>query len=371
MRYFREIAFWLYSVTPKRNFAVIWAWPDYEDSALALEKELVSTGIGKVIVLMTDVENRSSRSFSEKTKLVNKDSLSGWLWFCVSKYVFFTHRCFLKRFPKNVCSVNVWHGMPIKKIGYLLEGDEGISSRYLMATSPFWGGILKEAMDSTAEVLSFGLPRNDRLFVNRDDILTKLGIEGRMKFAAWLPTFRRSVRGHSRLDGNPADNPFEMPDADPDALNSFLRNSGAVMLVKPHPMAFTQEPRILSNLMIVNDKWLADRGVTLYNLLGATDVLVSDISSVVIDYLLLDRPVIHAFADAEEYEDSRGFTVEPIKDYFAGPLVKNMAQLQVALASVFSGDDPGREKRARLSELSHTYTDGKSSGRLIAKVLES
>ena len=59
-----------------------------------------------------------------------------------------------------------------------------------------------------------------------------------------------------------------------------------------------------------------ERSLSLYELLGATDLLISDISSVVIDYLLLDRPIIHAFSDLGEYESSRGFTVEPIESIF-------------------------------------------------------
>jgi CDP-glycerol glycerophosphotransferase (TagB/SpsB family) len=56
--------------------------------------------------------------------------------------------------------------------------------------------------------------------------------------------------------------------------------------------------------------WLRKRRLSLYELLGATHLLVSDTSSAVIDYLLLDRPVIHAFADLRVYESSRGFSVE-------------------------------------------------------------
>ena len=102
-----------------------------------------------------------------------------------------------------------------------------------------------------------------------------------------------------------------------------------------------------SHLLIVDDAWLRERSLSLYEFLGATDLLISDISSVVIDYLLLDRPVIHAFSDLREYESSRGFTVEPIADYFAGPVVTNSRELMDAVDRVLAGNDPEADKRRR------------------------
>lgn len=119
---------------------------------------------------------------------------------------------------------------------------------------------------------------------------------------------------------------------------------------------------------MVDDAWLRERRLSLYEFLGATDLLISDISSVVIDYLLLDRPVIHAFNDLGEYESSRGFTVEPIQDYFVGPVVTNSKELQDALDVVFSGNDPEAVKRRGIRDLSHSHQDGGATRRLLETV---
>lgn len=42
-------------------------------------------------------------------------------------------------------------------------------------------------------------------------------------------------------------------------------------------------------------------------ILNAFDVMISDYSSIVFDYLLLDRPVIYLIPDYEEYRSQRGF----------------------------------------------------------------
>jgi CDP-glycerol glycerophosphotransferase len=303
-----------------------------------------------------------------KTRRVKKNSLAGVMWFCLARYVFFTHPCFTRGFPPNVMSVNVWHGMPIKKIGWLLEGDAGIASRHALATSPFWGEIMQRVMTPFGGVLLTGLPRNDRLFCDRPKVLEKLGLPAGRRLIVWLPTYRKSVRGLPRTDGVAGDNVFEMPDADPEALNSFLQSRDAFLVVKPHPMAASNPSGKWSNLLIVDDLWLRVRALSLYETLGAADLLISDISSVVIDFLLLDRPVIHAFPDLGEYESSRGFTVEPIADYFAGPVVANMRELTNAIADVLSGNDPEADKRRRMLELSHARRDGCATRRLLEAV---
>ncbi len=367
--FLRRFAELIYRVTPKWNHAVIWGWPDYEDNVIALERGLQSTRVRKVILLMSDPEIPATWQVGRKTTRVRKNSVGGCLWFCFARYVFFTHPCFTRQFPPSVVSVNVWHGMPIKKIGWLIENDPGSSCAFTLATSPFWGEIMERAMRPHGAMLSLGLPRNDRLFSNRCDVLEKLGMSGDTRLLAWLPTYRKSVRGFSRTDGIEAGNVFEMPDVDPDELNTFLKSLNAVLLVKPHPMAAFDESRMWSNLLIVDDHWLRGRSLSLYEFLGATDLLISDISSVVIDYLLLDRPVIHAFSDLQEYTTSRGFTVEPIEDYFVGPVVTDSQGLRDALESALSGKDPAATRRREILDLSHAHRDGGATKRLL-KALE-
>ena len=354
-----------YRLSPKWNHAVLWGWPDGEDSVIALEQALQATRVRRVVMLMSHPDAPLSWQPGRKTRRVKKNSPAGVIWFCLARYVLFTHPCFTRKFPPDVMSVNVWHGMPIKRIGWLLEGDAGISSRYALATSPFWGEILQRAMSPFGGVLPIGLPRNDRLFSDRVKVLDKLGLPVGCRLLAWLPTYRRSVRGLPRTDGVASNNVFEMPDVDPEALNAYLASHNAYLLVKPHPMAAFDTSGSWSHLRIVDDAWLRERSLSLYECLGAADLLISDISSVVIDYLLLDRPVIHAFSDLGAYASSRGFTVDPITDYFAGPVVTNLRELMDAMDSVLSGNDPEAERRRCLLELSHAHRNGGATRRLL------
>lgn len=359
----------VHCLVPKRSYAVLWGWPDGEDSIIALEQALQKTQIQTVVMLMSNPTAALSWKIGPKTRRVKKNSVSGVMWFCFARYVFFTHPCFTRKFPKSVISINVWHGMPIKRIGKLLDGDVGIASRHALASSPFWAEIMQRAMAPSCGVLPIGLPRNDRLFSDRMRVFEKLGLPAERRLVVWLPTYRKSVRGLLRTDGIASDNVFEMPDVNPDALNAFLKSHDATLLVKPHPMAAFDASVTWSNLLIVDDAWLHERLLSLYELLGASDVLISDISSVVIDYLLLDRPIIHAFSDLTEYQSSRGFTVEPISEYFAGPVVTNVEELVNTLGCILSGKDLDADKRRKLLELSHAHRGEGATRRLLEEVV--
>jgi CDP-glycerol glycerophosphotransferase len=365
----RKLGYIIYRFTSKLNVAVIWGWPDHEDNVIAVEQALQGAAIEKVVILMTDPNDTPPWKIGNKTVRVKKDSWMGWWWFFKARYVFFTHRCFMHKFPPNVVSVNIWHGMPIKRIGWMLEGNKGISTDYALATSPFWAEIMDRSMRPKQPSLSCGLPRNDRLFTDRKEVFKKLDLNPSHRLLAWLPTYRKSVRGEIRNDGTVYGNAFELPDIDPVELNEYCRKKNVILILKPHPMAIAPELKSSSHLWIVDDSWLHLKSLSLYELLGATDLLISDISSVLIDYLLVDRPIIHAFADCEEYQNSRGFSVEEIVEWFAGAIAKNMQELIQAIDLELDGKDPHQFARQRIKALSHAHNDNQSTKRLLMKVL--
>ncbi|MGA0901188.1 MAG: CDP-glycerol glycerophosphotransferase family protein [Luteolibacter sp.] len=353
---------------PKQNHAVIYGWPNYEDNTLAFEAALCNSDLDQVIILVSGHPPQTPQGFGNKTIQIRKNSFMGLWLFLRAKYVFFTHPCFVRDFPDDVVSVNVWHGMPIKRIGRMLERQMDIPSSHALATSPFWKDIMQQSMPPKKEILITGLPRNDFLFTQKSSVSNLLELENSERLVAWLPTYRRSVRGELREDGTDYENIFEMPDVDPVCLNRNLKELNSILWIKPHPMAPSLSAREWSNIRIVDEKSLRQEGLSLYQLLSASELLITDISSVLIDFLLTDKPVIHAFPDIEQYKSSRGFSVEPIEDYFAGEVVSNQDELLKALEVELSGKDPHAEKRRALRDLSHTHQDNKSTERLLKAV---
>jgi len=358
----------VYWLLPKFNYAVVFGVPDYEGSVLGLERRLTHTSLTMIIILVCGDPTYRPFPFGDRTKVVRKSSIRGLAYFLLARYAFFTHRCYVSRFPTKVVSVNMWHGMPLKRIGWMLDGDRGIASRYALATSAFWAKIMQRAMEPFDSVLVTGLPRNDLMFTPDDSVRARLEGPKRgdaRKIVAWLPTYRKSVRGQIRQDGRESGSVLGIAGLSVERLNTLLNQNDALGVVKAHLMAPFDGCVELSNLLIVNDEWLANRALSLYELLGQSCLLVSDISSVIVDYLILDRPVVHLFPDAKDYAASRGFSIEPIQDYFVGPLATTAEELVESLTRALQGGDTHARQRRRVRRLFHDHVDGDSTRRLL------
>jgi CDP-glycerol glycerophosphotransferase len=334
----------IYSVVPKRNVAVFNGRPEYCDDVLAMERVLRDTALLKVVILCGSRKEAKARSrypeLSPKTVAVAKRTLRG-VWYVVtSKYAFFTHSFAMHRFPASVESVNIWHGMPVKRVGWMTESGPLLPvAKYSLATSPFWQIVVEESMRPTEGTFVTGLPRNDRLMLGDRGALRQLGCppESGTKLIAWLPTYRYdwtegSLRVHcSHVLGLTADQLQEIDD--------LLEKHNALLVVKRHSLAEREETPELSHIRYLNDEWLHERGLTLHELLGESCALVTDVSSAYVDYLLLDRPIVHHFPDIEEYGNSRGYSFTPIQEYLGGPVVDDPAGLAGALSAILEGKD--------------------------------
>lgn len=375
MKFFKEtarrIGYLIYRWLPKFEYAVVYGWPDFEDSVLALQEGLQQTRLRRVVLLVRDPRAELSFPLAPNVISVRKNSLIGVWYFLFARYFFFTHRCFMRRFPPNVVSVNLWHGMPVKRIGWMLEGNEGIASMFAVATSAFWQPIMQQSMQPFGRTLVCGLPRNDRLFRSCHNLWERIDAASAahcQKVIVWLPTYRKSVIGELRTDGRETGNEFAMDGITAHSLNEFLRQHNAFAFVKPHPMNFFPGCKQLSHLRIVDDGTLRAAGVSLHDLLGASDILVTDISGVFVDYLLLDRPIIHSFGDMSAYEATRGFSLEPLTDFLAGPLAENAADLLDVLGRTLKGDDTHQAQRGRVREQFHDHLDNHSTERLLKQI---
>ena len=363
----------LLALLPKRNTAAVHTWPAFDDTARALIPELERSGLARIYYLAAgDVVAGEPPAWGPKVCILRKRSLRAVWAFLTSRYIIASHHCYASRFPRQVESVNVWHGMPIKRIGWMASNDlHPPQFKHDLATSDFWVPIVKRCMRPHGGVLVNGLPRCDRFrALERAEVLRRLGGEAMAcsKLAVWLPTYRKSVRGDPAEDGAGHCNEAQMPGFDVDEFEEWLAERNMVCVVKPHPLGPSPRLRGKGHLRLLDDAALGALGLTLYELLGGSDVLLTDVSSVYVDYLLLDRPVIHTFADRNAYGVSRGYTFDWTEDYFAGPMVDDMGGVKSALEEVAVGGDPCREKRARLRALFHARPDEPAAAALLQKI---
>lgn len=366
----RRVGQILYGLVPKRRVAVLNGQPDYCDDVLALESVLRDAGLRRVVILCRSRKEAKARvkypELSPDTLAVGKRTPLGVWHAMTARYVFFTHSWVAQRCPDSVVSVNVWHGMPVKRVGWMFEyGPEAPAVKYSLATSPFWQAVVQESLRPSLATLVTGLPRNDRLMLGDRGVLKRLSndLGSGTKMIAWLPTYRYGwdkggLRTHCA-------HVLSLSAEELQLINDMLRKHDAMLVVKRHPLVFTEETPDLSNIRYLSDEWLSEQGVTLHELLGESCALVTDVSSAYVDYLVLDRPIVHHFPDIEAYGRERGYSFEPIEDYLAGPIVNDPTGLVDALLAILEGRDTHAEQRRRIRELFHDPLGGSAARRVV------
>ena len=90
-------------------------------------------------------------------------------------------------------------------------------------------------------------------------------------------------------------------------------------------------------------------------MLAISDCLICDYSSLIFDYLLIDKPIIYNLYDLEEYEKVRGLSYYPYSMICAGDIVTNQAEFMSAINSVISGNDCYTDNREKVRKIIHKY----------------
>ena len=338
------------------------SFPDYTDNSYAMYSYLQKR-YGKRCKCIWIFQDKESLERHKGVKAYSKYSLPSFYYFARARYVFFTHGLysFLKMRNKKV--VNLWHGMPLKVIGLMDTnhgGNDPTRADYLIATSPFFQDVMARSFKGIPieNVLLTGQPRNDMLF-EKSDFFEKRGIDtGLFKsIGVWLPTYRKSIIGDIRKDGVFNGNGISFLGFEElKRLDTFLKACRQLLVIKLHPMDALQNVEFcdFSNIIVVKPQ---EFDTQLYPLLGASDYLLTDYSSVWIDYCILKRPIGFVMNDIEEYRNSRGLTIENLDEQLPGKIIDSYEKL-----TEFIKEPPAFESKHLAIYNSHC--DNKSSERL-------
>lgn len=366
----------LNKVLPKYEQVVVLGGTDIEGNAFA-----VADYIGKhclMSVYYTVSEEFISKippdMFNERVQLLRKFSLRYYLKILTSRYVFSTHNI-----PPYIYGgqklINLWHGILYKRIRCLL-GRSPLPANITVGTSELTSKMFAEAFGvPESSVLKSGYPRNDIMLRSKakknvliQHIDEQLNIFN--KIIVWLPTYRKNSNRDKQPDGSEVNNPFYIKDFDARRFNQLLKDHNTLCLLKPHPAAPAyQTNEKYKNLQHISDEWLSDHKITLYHLLACSDMLISDVSSVIIDYLLLDQPVVCMSEDFEEYKQTRGFYFDDIENWLPTKIIRKQKDFFNYLEYLLkNGDDPFKEKRIELKDKFFKYQDAHSTKRLVEHV---
>jgi CDP-glycerol glycerophosphotransferase (TagB/SpsB family) len=312
---------------------------------------------------------------SPEVQLVEWMSILFILYRSTSKYILSTHGfLIIGASGRNQLHVNLWHGVGHKKIRLSKrEGGPGIPADITVATSELSRKMFSEFFGVSQEsVVISGYPRNDlmlRAQKHRQAIKSKIKpvLTGYDKVVIWLPTFRR--KNYKQIINEKQiflDGPFNIKNFSTDRFNELLKKQNTLCILKPHYYyKASNDLQGLDNILVIDDEWIYKQKFTLYHLLACTDALISDFSSVMIDYSLLGQPIICFSTYLEEFKHYQGLYFDDIDNWLPTQLIQDEKEFFKFLELILStGKDPFAEKREEIRDLYFKYKDAKSSERL-------
>ena len=255
-------------------------------------------------------------------------------------------------------SLNFWHGVPWKKIGFDAFKKKDVlfhlfcriqnrllKAKYYVSISDIYADKIKSAFGTTErELVKAGFPRNTPLYSKNEQnkskeiLLTRVNTSHSYNnleeatIIAYMPTFRDN--GNTVIDLKQT--------LDEDFLQ-WLKKNNVFIVQKAHFVDFERKNFIeqkSQNLISIND-------INATILMSAADILISDYSSCIFDYLILDRPIIHFVYDYDQYKrNDRGLYFD-LKDIKCGSVAYTVSELQNAIKSALKR--PTEQSNLRLT----------------------
>ena len=356
-----------------------WAGDSYSDSPKWLF-EYVSASVPNIRAIWLSRDKRLVRSLRERGfESYYSYSIEGY-WYSARALVGIV--CVgladINRFVTPPFLVNTWHGTPIKKVLKDYEGARYAKSKiqklspfsespnrynFVTAESEIEAEILKRSF-SSAVIEVTGQPRNDVLvkFVTSGEAAQ--GQEGSYapKRILYLPTHR--MEGKSRT--------FSQLAVEFASLDPVLRHLNALLLIKLHyyhqdeAKELAQKLSGLKNVRVLLDEEL---GGDVYPLLASCDILITDYSSVYVDFLLTERPIIFYCFDLQTYMAAdRGFNFD-YNEVTPGPKCFNLDEVAHWIQRFLEDDSLYKKERKELKDKFHRWQDGLNCKRVSETIM--
>lgn len=275
---------------------------------------------------------------------------------------------------------NLWHGSGIKAHDYYNYDMNPNHARKLSDFFEMVDLMCVHSLDDRFRLSAMlhydirrsyvtGQPRLDCVVSSRGrDLLRKLfgnRLTPFRKLIFFAPSFRANRSSHSGTIFS--DNVFRLSDYDDARLHRILTEHDAALVYKLHPIeqtAFAGRRYALNDRCLeLTDEMLFDADLRYDEILNAFDLMISDYSSIVFDFLLLNRPVVYLLPDYEEYTSERGFVFKNIDDYMPGEKAFDFEGMLKAIADGFA--EPAKYEKERRAVLRYRfdYTDDQSAKR--------
>lgn len=302
-------------------------------------------------------------SFPQDVKLVKRGSIEYVRTLARAKYWVDSHnlpRLYRKR-PGNRY-LQTWHGQTLKTIGFDTPGlrlagpaqraqyqDQVNRWDLLVSPSAEFERTFIPANNYTGEVVRSGYPRNDVLVrheepdqaVRREATRAMLHVPEGKKLLFYAPTFRDSERGTGKSIR-----------VNLDKLTAEFGDDW-IIVVRAHYFDEFVVPSWLG-------PWVRDGGPfdDVNDLILASDVLLTDYSSVMFDYANTGKPILLYTDDYDDYKSSSRGTYYDLEEIAPGPMFDTEEDLAKALLNLDSVVAENAGRYAAFREMFCSYETG-------------
>lgn len=362
---------------------------DFNDNSKALFKHMIENDYNKKWTLVWLVFEPESTDYdywkefdnvefvgvTDKSSLDRKKRDLYYRYICLAKYAFVTDdELFFQRRRDDQTIVQLWHGDGVKaRTRHRRMEDRW---EYMVCTSNFFAdvnyidfGLRKD------QTLPCGCPKDDWVLTNRLDPSEYLESEHQFgHYILWAPTFRKTIKGlellNEKIKINETGFPLLATWEECNYLNEQLREQDCLLVIKLHPIADLSlySKKTFSNIRLVTNQDLYLLGYHINEIMSGFDALITDYSSVTTSYMILDRPMAFTLDDFNEYNDSRGFVLNPVRDYLPGKELYTIGDMIGFIIEVCNCEDTLMDKRKRLIDTMLDYRDNNSSKRLLDRL---
>ncbi|MFJ3924060.1 CDP-glycerol glycerophosphotransferase family protein [Streptomyces sp. NPDC090022] len=273
--------------------------------------------------------------------------------------------------------IQTWHGTALKRMGFheprtKAQGRAG-QAKFQAAVDRFDHFLIRTEHDRRTLAKGFrlrdevllptGYPRNDALVAAyreeadsgervRGPLAAELGIDPESKVLLYAPTFRANADG--AVEGFTF--PFD--------VEEFAERLGDrfTLLVRTHYLNSVSLPPSVAGRVID-----VSRHHDITPLLALADGLITDYSSVMFDYAVLDRPMLFFAYDYETYANDIRGTYFDLKEKAPGPVVATADELLQAIAAFDEADAKYAEARQRFLAEFGEYDRGDAARQIVEK----
>ncbi|MER8235955.1 CDP-glycerol glycerophosphotransferase family protein [Streptomyces sp. NPDC094049] len=273
--------------------------------------------------------------------------------------------------------IQTWHGTALKRMGFdephTKARGQAAQASFQQALDRFDHFLIRGEHDRRTlgrafrlrdeVLLPVGYPRNDGLSAarraetatgrrERGPLAAELGIDPDKRVLLYAPTFRSAPGGKVRAFRAPFD------------IEEFADRFGDThtLLIRTHYLnSVSLPPSVRGRVVDVSHHH------DVAPLLALADGLITDYSSVMFDYGLLDRPMVFFTYDYEEYAKENRGTYFDLKEHAPGPVVTTQDELFSVVADLHNeADIKYATARRRFNEDFSEYDRGDAARRVVA-----